>query len=249
MNSQWMKNNQLEGDSFFWPAGNTGVLLIHGFTATTAEVRLLASFLFKKGYTVSGPLLPGHGTTPDELNKTHWQDWTQCIENAYQDLKQKTDEVVVVGESVGGLLSLFLASEHPEINSILLYATALSIKNIRLSFLLSRIKKFQKKSGVDDRKLPWKGYTVNPLRAVTQIYRLQKVIHQRLTRITQPALIAHGLLDHTIDPKTSEFIYNSISSELKKLIWYKNSTHCVLIDFELEKVSADALEFIQETTG
>ena len=56
-------NPELEGGSFFWKGGGTGVLLLHGLTATTAEVRPLAKCLLVEGYTVSGILLPGHGTT------------------------------------------------------------------------------------------------------------------------------------------------------------------------------------------
>ena len=64
-------NPELEGGSFFWKGGETGVLLLHGLTATTAEVRPLAKRLLNEGYTVSGMLLPGHGTTPENLSHTH----------------------------------------------------------------------------------------------------------------------------------------------------------------------------------
>ena len=67
MEQQMILNPHLEGDSFFWEGGEVGILLIHGFTATTAEVRPLAEFLHKNGYTVAGPLLPGHYTKPDDL--------------------------------------------------------------------------------------------------------------------------------------------------------------------------------------
>ncbi len=58
--NEFMRNAQLDGDSFFWQGGATGILLIHGFTATTAQVRLLANFLQARNYTVAAPLLPGH---------------------------------------------------------------------------------------------------------------------------------------------------------------------------------------------
>ena len=64
----FLLNPELEGGSFFWKGGETGVLLLHGLTATTAEVRPLAKRLFNEGYTVSGILLPGHGSTPENLS-------------------------------------------------------------------------------------------------------------------------------------------------------------------------------------
>ena len=79
----YLLNPELEGGSFFWKGGETGVLLLHGLTATTAEVRPLAKRLFNEGYTVSGILLPGHGTTPENLSQTHRRDWIQASEEAY----------------------------------------------------------------------------------------------------------------------------------------------------------------------
>ena len=73
MNSN-LKNPHMEGDSFLWEAGPVGIVLSHGFTATTTEVRLLAKALHEKGYTVAGPLLPGHGTRYQDMNRCRWQD-------------------------------------------------------------------------------------------------------------------------------------------------------------------------------
>jgi len=38
-----IKNPHLEGSPFFWEAGPIGILLAHGFSAITAEVRPLAT--------------------------------------------------------------------------------------------------------------------------------------------------------------------------------------------------------------
>ena len=120
-------NPELEGKSFFWKGGETGVLLLHGLTATTAEVRPLAKGLLNEGYTVSGILLPGHGTTPENLSQTHRKDWIKASEEAYNELKRECSSVIVGGESVGALLALRLASDHPEIKGLLLYAPAVSL--------------------------------------------------------------------------------------------------------------------------
>ena len=63
----FLHNDHLPGDEFFWEGNNTGILLSHGYTATTAEVRPLAETLYRQGYTVAGPLLPGHGTDPKDM--------------------------------------------------------------------------------------------------------------------------------------------------------------------------------------
>ena len=52
-----------------------GILLVHGFTGSPASMRPWAEYLNQRGYTVKVPLLPGHGTTPEDLNLVKWEEW------------------------------------------------------------------------------------------------------------------------------------------------------------------------------
>ncbi len=109
---QTLVNPHLPGDAFTWLAGKNvpGVLLLHGFTATPAEMHPLGQALHRQGYNVSAPLLPGHGLTPQHLNDCRWQDWLGAVEQAYQALRSESASVAVCGESMGGLLSICLAA-------------------------------------------------------------------------------------------------------------------------------------------
>ena len=76
------------------------------------------------GYTVAGPLLPGHGTRSQDLNHVRWQDWMQTVEESYALLKSRCERVAVGGESTGAVLTLRLAALHPGIRGgALLHAT------------------------------------------------------------------------------------------------------------------------------
>ncbi len=122
-----LQNPHLEGAPFLFEGGPDGVLLVHGFTATTAEVRPLAHHLHGLGYTVSGPLLPGHFDRPEAINRYRWQDWIAAVTDAYRDLSARCDRVVVGGESTGALLTLLLAARQPEIKAVLSFAPALTL--------------------------------------------------------------------------------------------------------------------------
>src|SRR4051812_28032023 len=74
-------------ESFFLPGGPTGVLLLHGFTSSPAEVRPLGDFLAAQGYTVYSPLLAGHGTAPEDLRGTTWRDWVASAEAGEEVLR------------------------------------------------------------------------------------------------------------------------------------------------------------------
>jgi carboxylesterase len=247
-----IKNPHLNGGPFFWEAGPTGILLLHGFTATTAEVRPLAKALHARGFTVSGPVLPGHNTYPEDINNYSWHDWVSTVEKAYRELVSRCEQVFVGGESTGGLLALYLATFHPEVSGVLTYAPALKLQispldRIKLRLSASFIP-YLPKGGEDD-DLPWKGYTVNPLKGVVQLLKLQKQVTPRLSQIHQPVLIVQGKLDTTVDEAVPEMIWDRVSSGTKEIHWMEKSSHCVALDCELEQVVDITLNFLSKISN
>lgn len=251
MTQNLIQNPHLEGYSFFWEAGPIGVLLIHGFTATTAEVRPLARVLRGHGYSVAGPLLPGHNTTPEDCNRVRWQDWAETAEEMYQRLAARFTRVVVGGESTGALLALDLAFRHPEIAGLLLYAPALRLSlswfdllrlHVAARFIPYIPKKSTSRGNVD---LQWQGYPVHPLKGTLQLLKLQKHIRSRLGSVNQPALIVQGRLDATVHPQVPQTIARGVHSDLVEVHWIENCTHVVILDRQREQVASITLKFLE----
>ena len=94
--------------------GKTGVLLVHGITGSPIEMKSLARKLASQGYTVACPQLAGHCSTLKELKTTRWTDWYASLEAALEFLRQECDTVFVSGLSMGALLALKLAANHPQ---------------------------------------------------------------------------------------------------------------------------------------
>jgi len=246
-NPSILRNPQLDGAAFYWRAGPNGVLLCHGLTATTAEVRLLANTLHENGYSIAAPLLPGHGTTPEDCNRFTWQDWYACLEQTYLQLVADCQRVVIGGESAGALLILYLAAKHPESAGVLCYAPALRLKmglvgNFLLSLLAPFIASVPKPPSTDDN--PWQGYAVQPLKGAVQLKHLQKAILSQLPRIQQPIHIIQGRLDPTVHPDSPQIIYDQVSSPTKELHWLEHSTHCVILDKERDLAASLTLDFL-----
>lgn len=243
-----LHNPHLSGGPFFWQGGPQGVLLVHGFTATVAEVRPLAETLHTAGYTVAGPLLPGHYTHPDDLNRVSWRDWTAAIDNAYTQLAATCQTVIAGGESTGGLLSLYLAAHHPEIAALLLYAPALRLQSSRQDrlrlYLSAPFVRWVPKRALDDNPF-WQGYPVNPLKGIIQLLRLQRQVTPLLGQVRQPLLLVQGRLDQTVAPEVPDLIANHVASPVKEIHWMEHSAHCVIIDKEREQVEQITLEFLQ----
>ena len=239
------QNPELEGKSFYWQGNATGILLIHGFTATTAEVRLLADGFKNLGLTISAPLLPGHGTTPQDLNNRRYSEWQDCVENAYQELRKSCKHVIVGGESMGAVLALFLAEQHPEINALLLYSPAISVGSLKYSAYLKYFIPFMEKTNNDPNDKSWQGYTVYPVKAAHEFAKLQKIVTNKLGEVHQPALILQGNLDETIDKQSGPMILRRIHSEYKSLQCLSESGHVMLLGKELQLITHTSVQFLK----
>src|SRR5438270_619582 len=99
--------------------GTRGCLLIHGFAGTPPEMRGVGEFLAARGYDVIGPLLAGHGLTPQAMALTRWPDWVRSAEGALASLRRDCRDVFVAGQSLGGTLALHLAATHPDVKGVI----------------------------------------------------------------------------------------------------------------------------------
>jgi len=249
------ENPHLDGSTLFLQGKEpVGVLLLHGFTATTVEVRPIAEYLHKQGYSVFCPLLPGHGTQPEDMIPVRWQDWYETARNGLEKLNHTTN-IFVAGESMGGLISLLLAANYPNIKGVILYAPAIKIDGIWRAKWLAPIVKIMPKNYLPDEDqteseteiLPWQGYNVVALAAVVQLEKLQKEVLKQIHRVHQPVLIFQGKKDRTINPAGSQLLYEKLPSSNKSLIWLEKSGHCVVLDRELDIVKSKTVEFIKNT--
>ncbi len=91
-----------------------GVLLLHGYMGTVQTIRNWALAFGQAGFAVEAPLLPGHGTTVEEMAETRWSDYLQCAEDFYQQLAARHQRIFIGGLCTGSNLAVLLAARHPE---------------------------------------------------------------------------------------------------------------------------------------
>lgn len=242
--NEYMQNPQLDGGDFFLRGNTTGFLLIHGFTATTTEVRPMAEKLHQAGYTTAAPLLPGHGTHPDDLNRSTWHMWLEKVKQTYERLiREDYHRIFIIAESMGALLAIELAAQHPKIDGLILFSPALKVEGIWLARLLAPFKDYIKKNGKDD-GLPWKGYNVYPVKAMVELHKLQKHAQTLLPKITQPTLVFTGGQDQKISTESIDILLNGLQSTEKQHINLEKSGHTILLDQQQDEAFEHILEFI-----
>lgn len=227
-------------EPFFLPGGETGILIVHGFTGAPSEMRLVGNYLNNLGYTVLAPRLLGHGTTPEEMAKTSWLHWYSSVEDGYHILKGSCRQVAAVGLSMGGLLTLKLASEYP-LTKIALLSTPIYIANKRLKLLpLYRVftnfvekKRKRLPAEVEEHSI---SYDLTPLTSLSSLLKLIEHILQLLPSLTVPTLVMQSKREHTVEPQSAQYIYDNLGSTDKKLVWLNKSGHIITLDAERELV-------------
>jgi len=239
----------MEGaEPFFLPGGTQGILLIHGFTGSPAEVRLLGEFLHKEGYTVLGPRLCGHGTTVEEMANTKWPQWYSSVEDAYHILRAVCSKITVIGLSMGGLLAFKIATDYP-VDKIISLSTPIFITDKRLDMLpvYRMFRDFvpKKRKKYADVHPKYKiCYDATPLSSIGSLVELIEQVQKLLPNIKDKLLIIQGRNDHTVQPRSAEYIYDHVGSLEKQLIWLDKSGHVITLDIEREEVFKQIVAFL-----
>lgn len=113
MNPDYRPYSGPEHQPFEFGEGSGGVLLIHGFPGTPAEVRGIAQALADDGWYTRGPLLPGFGPDIVNLGDKRRKDWLDVVREEWEALHKAYPTRILVGYSMGGALGLHLAHEMP----------------------------------------------------------------------------------------------------------------------------------------
>ncbi len=232
----------------FSSSSKTGILVIHGYTGTTSSVLPLAQHLADKGFNIEAPCLAGHGTQWPDLNMTGRKEWITNIETSLAKLRIRCKDIFVSGLSVGGLLALYLAENHPELKGTILINPALFYKDPRL-FLLPVLRFLMPaaeavKSDIKDPNQKEIGYDKTPLQGLYQTTLLQKSVRKKLSSIHQPIIIFTSRNDHVIPPQNADMIMQGISSKEKEHVWLENSYHVATLDFDSQTILDKAYDFI-----
>ncbi|WP_164667807.1 alpha/beta hydrolase [Virgibacillus doumboii] len=239
-----------EAVEFYFPGNKTGVLVIHGFTGTTQSMYYLGEQLAEEGFTVFGPRLTGHGTTPEDMENASYQDWIQTVEKGLDKLKATCEAIFVAGLSMGGTLTLYLAENHPEIKGVMpinaathmpeLIANYDSLKNTETRFVKG-IGSDIKQEGVVEL-----AYEQTPVKSMQELIKLSEMVRENLSNVSAPAMIFSSTEDHVVPPENSREIYESIASDVRDFIVLDNSYHVATLDADKELIAKKCKAFIGE---
>lgn len=232
-----------------------GVLVLHGFTGAPGSMRAWADHLADAGFTVRLPLLPGHGTRWQDMNRTTFDDWLAEATRAFRELAASSRAVVVCGLSMGGTLTLRLAQLYPDaVAGIVLVNPSVMTERWDAKWLLPWVNRVVPKfpgitSDIAKEGVTEPGYPVIPTKAAYSLSKAWPIVRRALPEVTAPVLLLHSTVDHVVEPVNAQIVRAEIGSTDVTDIEMTRSYHVATMDHDAELIFTSSVEFIEKVTA
>jgi carboxylesterase len=232
-----------------------GAVVVHGLTGSTESVAGVATALAAAGFEVEAPLLPGHGTSPEELAGCAWDDWAAAVEEAFAAVARRAARVVAVGLSMGGALSAALAASHDgavaglaTVNPII-DPPAPSFQDL-LGRLLDAGEHFLPGIGGDlaDPHAEERAYDRLPVAALRSMGEGLHGLRPRLGEVRCPVLILTSRHDHVVPIVSSDVLAGAVGGPVER-VWLERSHHVATLDLERDEVERRIVAFAERVTA
>lgn len=220
-----------------------GCLIIHGFGGGIYEIKPLADYLTENGYIVTCTKLKGHTGCGLDMKNANYKDWITSAEEDLIELIKKTNNIVIVGFSMGGLIAINIACKY-NIKGIVTINTPIYYWNI-LRVLINIIDDFKNKK-FNNIKRYIKAKKASPIISMLNFLLLLKITKTKLTNIECPFLITQAKDDDTVRLKSVNHIYNNISSKEKEIKFYEKGGHLILISRTKDRIIIDIEIFLKK---
>jgi carboxylesterase len=232
--------------SFHVDGGPVGVLLLHGFSSVPGSLYGVASALAGANYTVSVPLLPGHGATVEALQVSTWREWRASAETHFEALRATCAAVAVVGHSMGGALATTLAATNDVAAFVVINPQLVrpSEASVLVDAAIARGELLGPPIGGDVKKGGGRPPTMShtPLLALRELFEALPDVTAALARITAPGLLLSSRVDHVVDPTNGDVLLGAVPQVTRR--WLDESYHVAMIDHDAERINAHVLEFL-----
>ncbi|MFC4559909.1 alpha/beta hydrolase [Virgibacillus kekensis] len=226
-----------------------GCLIIHGFTGGPYEVDPLASFLKSEtNWHIEVPTLPGHGRKL-ALDDVSHDKWITTAENSLKKMKEKFDEVYLIGFSMGGMIAAYLAAKH-KVDKLVLLAPAgkylsfrqisKDVKDVVTDGFRGRLKEnklymhYRRKLG----EVPFK--------ANLEFLKVVKLTRKYLSKVESPVLIAQGQQDGMVPYKTAYYLDKEITSAPKEVVFFERSRHLICLGDDKDTLNTMVYDFLKK---
>lgn len=243
-------------EPFSADGGPHGALVLHGFTGNPSSVKGLAQSLAGEGFAVECPRLPGHGTAMDDMLDTTWADWSGAAEAAFERLRSRLGDggrIVVAGLSMGGALTVWLATRHPDVAGIAcinpLAEGPGELRGLVEAAVADGVEVFPGiGSDIAAPGVAESAYEGTPLRPLLSLFDAIESFQAGLAGITCPLLLLSSPDDHVVPPSNSEHLAAAVSGPVER-VSLDRSYHVATLDHDKDLIRERVVAFAHKVTA
>ena len=236
-------------------SGDAGALVLHGFTGNPGSMRGLAEACVAAGFHVEMPQLAGHGTAMEDMIPTRWADWSGDAEAAYQRLAARASKIVVLGLSMGGSLTLWVGSRHPEVKGLVCVNPATQPQAPEVIEMLKGMVDSGQEvmdgigSDIADPAVHETAYPGTPLAALHSFQTDGLVpLSQQYGSMKMPLLLFTSVQDHVVSPSDSTALVAAYGGNVEHVM-LERSYHVATQDYDKDIIFSGAVEFVRRVTA
>lgn len=221
------------------------ILIVHGFAGGCYDSEDLASYLeLNWDFDVYQFTLPGHDKN---LSKSSYKEWINKSEEKIKWLIDKGyNTIYLIGHSMGGVISSYLATQYKEVKKLVLLAPAFHYLNmvnndINIKEAIKAAPKALEEYSKDE--LIGRFFKLN-ITAVGEFMKLVKEYYDYPKDIKCSTLLIHGKKDNLVPKSSVEYVYNNLTNK-KKLVYIDGVNHEICKSDRKEEIFMLIEEFLK----
>ncbi|MDK6368773.1 MULTISPECIES: carboxylesterase [Aerococcus] len=240
---------------FYFKAGPRAVLLLHAYTGTANDQRMLGRRLNRENYTVLGPNFTGHATTDvDQLVETPTAQWIEDGRQALAQLRADGyEEIAVFGLSLGSSIASRLLLDDDALLGGGVFSSPLMLDSIRDSQVpqafIEYVKKVGQLLGKSPEEIAAKVQAIQPKldRRLEDMDQMNGQICQDLAGLDKPYFIAQGEKDELIDGTAGSQLKAYLEDLGKHVdfVSYPEAGHVLTVGSNHKYLEDDVLKFLE----
>lgn len=225
--------------------GDTGILLLHGFSGSPFEVRELGARLHRRGYSVYAPELPGHSGDVRILARVQRDDYLEAADALFDLVQGRNERVYIVGFSMGGTLGLHIAQKRAPAGLVTINTPVYMPPHVHHGAAISRVSKNMPLPVNIYAMFGHIGYPTVPASALATFLSVLARVRRGLHDVRCPLLVLHSARDITVPVKNAAAIADAVSSPDKRVIILSQGQHLMTVGRWLDAIEPLIGEFLE----
>lgn len=240
------------------------IIIVHGIAEHSGRYKNTALMLNSHNYNVYTYDLLGHGKSSGKKGRIKsYKDHLDTLHKYVLEVKEESNlKVFLLGHSMGGGLVNIYGVNYQDVDGIISIAAAtMTPSNAKvlkyigfwyLRWIKLSTKMFDKHLAKDPNVLALNKKDPLMLKhfyisLIGEMFiKGVKDIKTNIGKFNTPVLYLHGTSDKIVDYKASQYMFNNIQVEDKKIILYEDEYHEILNDYNKELVYKDIIEWLNK---